>query len=288
MARRKTYWLIGLTVSLVLIAVALPVNALDESLLLYLTFDVDTGGVVRDMTGKTKGGKIIGGTKIITSGAHSRALELNGTSGYVEIELSPEMIEAERDSFTAELWMQTRAQGIPEAGQWFIGLGIFGGFGPKDHFQGHWTLVLLENDVLQFNVVNASQHSNDGKDGVLIEKPVVNDGAWHHVVAVRDEDNKQIRVYIDGALAGEALDITRALNSKPDDAKARRKIWLGNHLGIFWSVKFDEVRFWNRALSADEIVANMKWFSVGASGKLPLTWGKIKVRHNGRGPVTND
>ncbi len=283
MARRKTYWLIGLTVSLVLIAFALPVNALDESLLLYLTFDVDTGGVVRDMTGKTKGGKIIGGTKIITSGAHSRALELNGTSGYVEIELSPEMIEAERDSFTAELWMQTRAQGIPEAGQWFIGLGIFGGFGPKDHFQGHWTLFLLENDVLQFNVVNASQHSNDGRDGVLIEKPVVNDGTWHHVVAVRDEDNKQIRVYIDGNLAGEALDITRALNSKPDDAKARRKIWLGNHLEVFWSVRFDEVRFWNRALSADEIAKNMKWFSVGALDKLSLTWGEIKAHHKNSG-----
>jgi len=256
----------------------LPAHALDESLLLYLTFDVDTGDVARDMTGKTKGGKLVGGTKIITSGAHSRALELNGKDGYVEIELSPEMIEAERDSFSAEFWMQTRAQGIPEAGQWFIGLGIFGGFGPKDHFQGHWTLFLLANDILQFNVVNASQHTNDGKDGVLIEKPVVNDGAWHHVVAVRDEDKKQIRVYIDGALAGEALDITRGLNSKPDNPKARRKIWLGNHLEVFWPVKFDEVRFWSRALSKDEILKNMTWFSVSALDKLPLTWGEIKAR----------
>ena len=279
MARQGTNWLIGLTVSLLLVAMVLPGHALDESLLLYLTFDVDAGEVARDMTGKTKGGKIIGGAKIITSGAHSRALELNGKDGYVEIELSPEMIEAERDSFTAEFWMQTRAQGIPEAGQWFIGLGIFGGFGPKDHFQGHWTLFLLANDILQFNVVNASQHSNDGKDGVLIEKPVVNDGAWHHVVAVRDEDNKQIRVYIDGALAGEALDITRGLNSKPDNPKARRKIWLGNHLEVFWPVKFDEVRFWKGALSADEIAKNMTWFLVDALEKLPLTWGEIKARH---------
>ena len=279
MSRTETNWLIGLTVGLIFIAMVLPVHALDDSLLLYLTFDNITDKVARDTTGKTKGGKIIGGAKVITSGAHSRALELNGTDGYVEIELSPEMIEAERDSFTAEFWMQTRAQGIPEAGQWFIGLGIFGGFGPKDHFHGHWTLFLLANDILQFNVVNASQHSNDGRDGVLIEKPVVNDGAWHHVVAVRDEDSKQIRVYIDGDLAGEALDITRGLNSKPDDPKARRKIWLGNHLEVFWSVKFDEVRFWNRALSADEISKNMTWFSVRALDKLPLTWGEIKARH---------
>ena len=279
MSRIETNWLIGLTVGLIFVAMALPVHALDDSLLLYLTFDNITDKVARDTTGKTKGGKLFGGTKTITSGVRSRALELNGTDGYVEIELSPEMIEAERDSFTAEFWMQTRAQGIPEAGQWFIGLGIFGGFGPKDHFHGHWTLFLLANDILQFNVVNASQHSNDGRDGVLIEKPVVNDGAWHHVVAVRDEDNKQIRVYIDGDLAGEAQDITRGLNSKPDDPKARRKIWLGNHLEVFWSVKFDEVRFWNRALSADEISKNMTWFSVRALDKLPLTWGEIKARH---------
>ena len=283
MARQETNWLIGLTVGLLLVAMALPAHALDASLSLYLTFDSDTGRIARDTTGKTKGGKLVGGTKTITSGVRSRALELNGVNGYVEIELSPEMIEAERDSFSAELWMQTRAQGVPEAGQWFIGLGIFGGFGPKDHFQGHWTLFMLENDILQFNVVNASQHSNDGKDGVLIEKPVVNDGAWHHVVAVRDEDNKQLRVYIDGALAGEAQDITRALNSKSDDPKARRKIWLGNHLEVFWSVRFDEVRFWNKALSADEILHNMTWFSVGALDKLPLTWGEIKARHNDRG-----
>ena len=136
---------------------------------------------------------------------------------------------------------------------------------------------------MQFNVVNASQHSNDGKDGVLIEKPMVNDGAWHHVVAVRDEDKKEIKVYIDGALAGEAQDITRALNSKSDNPKARRKIWLGNHLEVFWSVKFDEVRFWNKALSADEILKNMTWFSVGPLEKLPLTWGEIKARHKDSG-----
>ena len=48
-------------------------------------------------------------------------------------------------------------------------------------------------------------------------------------------------------------------------------------------MKFDEVRFWNTALSADEIVANMKWFSVGSLEKLPLMWGEIKARHKDSG-----
>ena len=102
------------------------------------------GRVTTDVTGKTKGGKLVGGTKVIPSGVHARALELNGTSGFVEIELTDEMIEAERNSFTAELWIQTRAQGIPPPVDRFVGLGIIGGFGPKTHFQGALDDSLVE------------------------------------------------------------------------------------------------------------------------------------------------
>lgn len=52
---------------------------------------------------KRKEGSIIGGTKVIPTGVHGRALGLNRISGFVEMELTTEMIEAERSSFTAEL-----------------------------------------------------------------------------------------------------------------------------------------------------------------------------------------
>ena len=64
-----------------------------------------TGKVARDLTGKTKGGIINGGAKIVP-GLRGKALELDGGSGYLQIELTPEMIEAERNSFTAELMAQ--------------------------------------------------------------------------------------------------------------------------------------------------------------------------------------
>ena len=267
---------VGMATFILLILVALPVESLDDSLLLYLTFDNDTGRVTTDVTGRTKGGKLVGGTKVIPAGVHARALELDGTSGFVEIELTDEMIEAERNSFTAELWIQTQAQGIPPPVERFVGLGIFGGFGPKTHFQGHWSILLLNEDLLRFFVVNVNGFVNDGKDGAIAERPKINDGVWHHIAAVRDEDNKQLRLYIDGNLAGEAEDLTRSLNSKPGDDKARTKIWLGNHLEIFYPVKFDEVRFWNRALTQEEVSANMTSFAVDSYGKLALTWGEVK------------
>ena len=264
--------------AILLIAVVLPVESLDDSLLLYLTFDNDTGKVTTDVTDKTKGGTLVGSTRVIPAGVHGRALQLNGTNGFVEIELTDEMIEAERNSFTAELWIQTEAKGIPppEGVERFVGLGIIGGFGPKTHFQGHWSILLLNEDFLRFFVVNVNSFVNDGKDGVIAERPKINDGVWHHIAAVRDEDNKQLRLYIDGNLVGEAQDLTRSLNSKPGDDKARTKIWLGNHLEVFYPVKFDEVRFWNRALTQEEVSANMTTFAVDSNRKLALTWGGVK------------
>ena len=278
MVTAKKNLFIGMATAILLIAVVFPVESLDDSLLLYLTFDNDTEEFTTDVTGKTKGGKLVGGTRVIPAGVHARALELNGSSGFVEIELTDEIIEAERNSFTAELWIQTEAKGIPppEDVERFVGLGIIGGFGPKTHFQGHWSILLLNEDFLRFFVVNVNSFVNDGKDGVIAERPKINDGVWHHIAAVRDEDNKQLRLYIDGNLVGEAQDLTRSLNSKPGDDKVRSKIWLGNHLEVFFPVKFDEVRFWNRALTQEEVSANMNSFAVDSHGKLALTWGGVK------------
>ena len=145
MPTHKMNPIIAISTSVLLIAIVLPTNAFDDSLLLYLPFDNVAGGVATDLTGNTSGGKIIGGTKIV-QGKRGRALELDGETGYVEIGLTPELIEAERDSFTAELWLMTatKAPKVPEAVvSGFHGHLIFGGHGPDGHNKGHWVDVLL-------------------------------------------------------------------------------------------------------------------------------------------------
>ena len=115
MPRNKMNLFVAMAAGVLFVAVVLPINAFDDSLLLYLPFDDSTGGIARDLTGKTGGGKIIGGTKIV-QGRRGRALQLDGETGYVEIGLTPEIIEAERGSFTAELWLMTTAKApkVPE------------------------------------------------------------------------------------------------------------------------------------------------------------------------------
>jgi len=47
MMREKHDLFVGMLISMLLIVVVLPVKALDYGLLLYLTFDSDTGGLQR-------------------------------------------------------------------------------------------------------------------------------------------------------------------------------------------------------------------------------------------------
>lgn len=103
---------------------------------------------------------------------------------------------------------------------------------------------------------------------------------------MRNEAAKELRAYIDGEFVGRAGDFSRALNDKPDSVKARKQIWMGIHAvgdggnqGTgFFPARYDEVRFWNRAMSHDEIKIIMS-LSVSPQEKLSLTWGGIKTRH---------
>ena len=292
MPRTRMNLFIAMGTGALFIVTVLPINAFDDSLLLYLPFDENTGGIARDLTGNTGGGKIIGGTKIV-QGKRGRALELDGESGYVEIGLTPEMIEAERDSFTAELWMMTTAKAprVPEAVvSGFHGHLIFGGHGPDGHNKGHWSMFFFSDiggdDKFRFAAVNVFVASGNGTPGVITEKPKLNDGEWHHIAGVRDESAKELRAYIDGEFVGKAGDFSRALNSKPNQETARRELWLGIHAvgdggnpgnGLF-PARYDEVRFWNRAMSHDEIKGIMS-LAVSPQEKLPLKWGGIKTHH---------
>ena len=83
MPKSKMNLLIAMAISALFVWAVLPINVFDDSLLFYLPFDNVTGGVAQDLTGKTGGGKIIGGTKIV-QGKRGRALQLDGETGYVE------------------------------------------------------------------------------------------------------------------------------------------------------------------------------------------------------------
>ena len=272
-----------------LLASVSSVKAVNENLLLYLSFDSGDREVARDLTGKTKGGIINGGAKIVP-GLRGKALELDGESGYLQIELTPEMIEAERNSFTAELWLKSKAVGpeiaIEQPVKRLRGYLVFGGYGPEEHFHGHWSMFLQNGNNLSFYNINVNSHTSGGPQGVVADNTFhLNDGEWHHIAAVRDEDAKEIRLFINGRLVGVEDERNRSLN-KADGG--RKHIWIGIHIPNhaeqtgtgFFPATIDEVRFWNIAMTQDDAMRYMA-LAVDPLDKLPLIWGEVKMRRVG-------
>ena len=101
----------------------------------------------------------------------------------------------------------------------------------------------------------------------------LNDDKWHHLAGVRDQKEKKIRFYVDRTLIGEQTDNTQDINSG-------QSIWIGEHLNRYYKGFIDDVKVWNRPLSADELdLSRSGATGVDASSKLATSWGLVKSRY---------
>jgi hypothetical protein len=77
-----------------------------------------------------------------------------------------------------------------------------------------------------------------------------NDGQWHHVAFTRDRPTGHIALYVDGTLVGEGSG-----NNEPLDAPPKITVGGLQPGGHGFRGDLDELRFYNRALAADEVIA---------------------------------
>jgi len=108
-----------------------------------------------------------------------------------------------------------------------------------------------------------------------VQGPAVEAGAWSHLTGTYT--NGEQRFYYNGELVGEA---DAELNINPGQgfligASANE---LDPHLFLFVGL-IDDVRLYDRELSEDDIAAVMdgEITAVQASGKLAVSWGRLKV-----------
>ena len=85
--------------------------------------------------------------------------------------------------------------------------------------------------------------------GTLPKSGVVKDGLWHHVAVTRDADSN-VAVYFDGARLA-----TKKLTEYQNVSSTVRLSFGGQDASNSFSGDYDEVMFFNRMLSADEIAA---------------------------------
>ena len=187
-------------------------------------FDEGSGSALNDASGNGKNGTISGASWV--TGHTGSALSFDGTDDHVALASLGTFYNT---AFTLEAWVRkaTTKKDVAVVGSWT-------GSGPMlwiDHVAGHHYATLGSS---------LSSYLDSG------QSPIV--GQWQHLAATFD--GTTARYYIDGAQVA-----SQAVSGAVGTSNTWRIGAYGTSLGGFFDGTVDDVRVYNRALSAGEIVS---------------------------------
>jgi len=203
----------------------------DPSLVGYWKFDEGTGTTAADSSGNGNDG-IINGGAVWVRGKFGNALKFDGSTNYVNCSRTSNLDLT--DAVTIEAWIQniTNYGWSQVAGRWHT-----------DSWKEDYALTLRNSGsswLFQFVITNTSGNLS------YVLASATPDFNWHHLAGTFD--GRYIKIYFDGQLIG-----TTDLGFNQKMATSGKELLMGN----LWTQKLngtiDEVRIYNRALSADEI-----------------------------------
>lgn len=237
----------------------------DDGLVLHLSFDENTinGDTVEDQSGNGNNGTI-NGDATTADGKHGEALEFDGVNDFVEIPLADSITFSTGDSLTVQVWIKTDDEPTQNDG-------IVGNY--RQGTDALWLLSVSGDNAAARGKMGFSVRDKGRTNSAGVTSPdFLNDGQWHLLAGVRDQDAKKLRFYVDNVLIEEKDDNTQDINSG-------QSIWIGEHLSRFYKGLIDEVKVWNRPLTAGELqTSGEQPAPVEAAGKLTTTWGTLKTR----------
>lgn len=160
--------------------------------------------------------------------ATNNALHLDGTKDYVDARATATGLPQGREPRTMEAWVKTTQTNI----------GNFISWGRR------------ANHMRNSMAVRSGKLAYIGQYLDFTGKTPINDGEWHHVALSYDGENWAI--YVDGKADG---------TNGGDPNTTDQNLKIGNlpepHNGEYFDGTMDELRVWNVARTADEIVATM-------------------------------
>jgi len=193
-------------------------------------FDEGEGDIANDSAGNNDG-TLVGDPSWVAGKIGDYALSFDGDD-YVEINDDDSLNFGSTTDFTALAWIKTDHPDRED---------IVGKDGTKP---AHWEIMVYQNKLSAF-IDDGSNYVVSTDDGAP-----VNNGQWHHVAVTFDRDGFMKR-YVDGASYGTADDI-----SGVGDVSNSGSLYIGcrrTNEDLFKGT-IDDVRIYNRALSADEIL----------------------------------
>lgn len=237
---------------------------LAENLVLYLSFNEETvqGDTARDLSPQGNDA-IIHGNAELAEGKYSEAMSFDGVDDFVEVPISDTLTFTQGTTFTAQAWVKTSDSPTQNDG-------VIGTY--RQSTAPFWNISVSGDNEADRGKIGFNLRDVGRAHSVSIGSPnPLNDGEWHYLAGVRDQDAKKVRFYVDGELINELDDTTEDINSG-------QSVWIGEHLQRYYMGLIDEVKIWNRALSAAEIGESMLASApVEPSDKLATVWGTVKA-----------
>jgi hypothetical protein len=195
------------------------------------SFDEGSGTSAADTSGKGNTGSIVGASWAAT-GRFGSALSFDGASSRVDL---PALGTFYKTGFTYEAWVRKQASKLDAA---IVGTWVFGSQGGPmmwvDHVAGDYYLTLNQDGL--------STYLDSGR------QPLV--GQWQHVAVTYD--GSVARFYVDGSQAA-----SRPFAGNVGDSNTWRIGAYGASPGGFFDGLIDEVRIYNRAITAAQIQNDM-------------------------------
>ncbi|MEK6837693.1 MAG: LamG domain-containing protein, partial [Nanoarchaeota archaeon] len=223
----------------------------DRSLVGYWRFEDDADTNASDFSTYKNNGSLVGfgctaadcnltggaggvASGFVSAGKRGKAMAFDGVNDYITV---PSTITSGFDQkFTASAWVKTNTlTGQSITGQW-------SGTTTTDRT---FSLFVNANGTISFNVRTSSPQAQPE----IVSSANVSDNRWHHVAGVRNGQN--MLVYVDGVQSGSGTQ-----SGTLEDSTHNFEIGRQSTDGAYFNGSIDEVKVWNRNLSAEEINAS--------------------------------
>jgi hypothetical protein len=168
-------------------------------------------------------------------GKYGFAGKFNGTNSYL---YAANSVQQPTKNFSASVWVYLNAN--PSSGY-----GIVGNFQSGSSPQNGWVIARASGDTKFSFWADGTANSNGGK---AVGTTVIQTGVWYHVVGTYDGTN--VKIYVNGSLENSV-----AYSTTPGTTNQPLVIgrWYGNYDDYYTDGKIDQIRIFNKAISADEV-----------------------------------
>jgi hypothetical protein len=197
-------------------------------------FSEGSGTTAADSSGQGNNGTMNGSSYWTASGKAGSAFQGNGSSNYADCGGASGSLNLD-GSLTIEAWIKTAGTTRAWIGMKYYGTNPYYGLSINEVRTGDVSMNIRDSSAnypKSYSVVN------------------VNDNVWHHVVGVRDVVADKINVYVDGSLSNSITDTTTGSITNTNNFVIGKNSYASAE---YFSGNIDEVKVYNRALTASEI-----------------------------------